>query len=37
MKNLKLGLIAAFMFVILNPIQSSAMHIMEGFYFLHGL
>ena len=31
MKNLKLGLIAAFMFVILNPIQSSAMHIMEGF------
>ena len=31
MRNLKLGLIAAFMFVILNPIQSSAMHIMEGF------
>lgn len=31
MKNLKLVLIAAFMFVFFNPIQSSAMHIMEGF------
>ena len=31
MKNLKLGFIAAFMFVVLNPVQSHAMHIMEGF------
>ena len=31
MKNLKLGLIAAFMLILLNPISSSAMHIMEGF------
>lgn len=31
MKKLKLVLIAAFMFVILNPMQSSAMHIMEGY------
>ncbi|MGL4913143.1 MAG: energy-coupling factor ABC transporter permease, partial [Romboutsia sp.] len=31
MKNFKLGIIAALMFVIINPIQSQAMHIMEGF------
>ena len=29
--NLKLGLIAAALFIIMNPINSSAMHIMEGF------
>ena len=31
MKSLKLGIIAAIMFVIINPLQSQAMHIMEGF------
>ncbi|HSQ33277.1 MAG TPA: energy-coupling factor ABC transporter permease [Peptostreptococcaceae bacterium] len=31
MKDLKLGLIAGLLLVFLNPINSSAMHIMEGF------
>ncbi|MGL6105621.1 energy-coupling factor ABC transporter permease [Romboutsia sp.] len=31
MKKLRLILAAAFMFVILNPVTSNAMHIMEGF------
>ncbi|RDY24064.1 energy-coupling factor ABC transporter permease [Romboutsia maritimum] len=29
--HLKLGLVAAFMLIILNPVTSNAMHIMEGF------
>lgn len=31
MKQLKLGLVAAFFLIIMNPITSNAMHIMEGF------
>lgn len=31
MKNLRLGLVAALMFIALTPISSNAMHIMEGF------
>ena len=31
MKKLKLVLTVAFMLIILNPVNSNAMHIMEGF------
>ena len=31
MKNLKLGLMIALILIILNPVSSNAMHIMEGF------
>lgn len=31
MKKLKLGLVSAFLLIILNPVNSNAMHIMEGF------
>lgn len=31
MKQLRLGLVAAFLLIILNPVTSNAMHIMEGY------